>query len=77
MTPGDKSSFLAKARHNMLIGLFTLIPIWLTLILLAVILDFIHQMASPIIDLLTGWADPGGTAFYVVKHPWFQTTLRW
>ena len=75
MTQGDKSSFLAKARHNMLIGLFTLIPIWLTLILLAVILDFIHQMASPIIDLLTGWADPGGTAFYIVNHPWFQTTL--
>jgi uncharacterized membrane protein len=75
MTQGDKTSFFAKARHNMLIGLFTLIPIWLTLLLLSVILDFIHQMASPMIGLLTGWADPGGAAFQIIKHPWFQTTL--
>ncbi|WP_417449795.1 DUF502 domain-containing protein [Kordiimonas sp.] len=59
----------------MIVGLFTLIPIWLTLLLLGVILDFIHQMAAPAINLLTAWADPGGAAFRVVKDPWFQTTL--
>ncbi|WP_262690196.1 DUF502 domain-containing protein [Kordiimonas aestuarii] len=75
MPQGDKNSFLAKARHNMFVGLFTLIPIWLTLLLLDVILQFIHQLASPIIDVLTAWADPGGAAFHLVKHPWFQTTL--
>ncbi|WP_417457645.1 DUF502 domain-containing protein [Kordiimonas sp.] len=75
MQQGDKPSFLIGARRYILVGLFTLIPIWLTLLLLNIILQFIHTMASPAINLLTGWADPGGLAYEIVKHPWFQTSL--
>ncbi len=60
----------------MLVGLFTLIPIWLTLLLLSVIVGVINDLAAPIINWMTAGVYPGESSYYtLVRAPWFRTAL--
>lgn len=75
MESDTRPSIWIQARRNMLVGLFTLIPIWLTLLLVNVILKFISDLASPIIRWMTLGIDPGDSLYSVIKSPLFNTSL--
>lgn len=66
---------LIMARRYMLVGLFTLIPIWLTLLLIAVILGFLNDLVAPIINWLTAGVHPTDSLYQFVNAPAFKTTL--
>jgi uncharacterized membrane protein len=75
MTDGKTNSLWAGARRKILLGLFTLIPIWLTLLLISVILNVINDLAAPAINWLTSGVHPTDTFYQVVKSSLFQTVL--
>lgn len=76
METEPKSSYLLQARRYLLVGLFTLIPIWLTLLLLSVIVGLINDLAAPIINWMTAGVHPGESSYYtLVRAPWFRTSL--
>lgn len=66
---------LIVARRYILVGLFTLIPIWLTLLLIAVILGFLNDLAAPIINWLTSGIHPTDGLYQFVNAPAFKTSL--
>ncbi|NVJ97832.1 MAG: DUF502 domain-containing protein [Alphaproteobacteria bacterium] len=68
-------SLWIRIRRNMLVGLFTLIPIWLTLLLVNVILGFINELAAPIIKWMTASIGPEDGMYAVIKSPFFNTSL--
>ncbi|MCJ9430639.1 DUF502 domain-containing protein [Kordiimonas marina] len=71
-----KPSLAANIRRNVLVGIFTLVPLWLTLLLLSVVLDFIRDLASPLLKWLTAGVKPdAGPLYTVITHPWLQTSL--
>lgn len=65
----------AHIRGKLLVGLFTLIPIWLTILLINVILKFINQLAAPMIRWMTAGVNPGDSLYSIVKSPFFNTSL--
>ncbi|SDD86977.1 DUF502 domain-containing protein [Kordiimonas lacus] len=71
----ENTSFLVQVRRNMLVGLFTLIPIWLTLLLINVILRFINDLAAPIIKWMTSGVNSDGNLYSIIKSPLFNTSL--
>ncbi|MFC4349064.1 DUF502 domain-containing protein [Kordiimonas lipolytica] len=75
MDSENKPSLLAQIRRNMLVGLFTLIPIWLTLLLISVILEFINDLAAPIIKWMTAGVRPDNALYEIIKSPFFNTSL--
>jgi len=76
METEQKNSYLLQGRRYMLVGLFTLIPIWLTLLLLSVILGLINELAAPIINWMTAGVHPGESSYYaLIRAPWFETSL--
>ncbi len=76
MQPGQNNSFLVQVRRYLILGLFTLIPIWLTLLLLSVIVGLINDLAAPIINWMTAGVHPGESNYYtLVRAPWFRTSL--
>ncbi|TNE60511.1 MAG: DUF502 domain-containing protein [Alphaproteobacteria bacterium] len=69
-------SFVHYARRNILVGIFTLVPIWLTLLLLGVVLEFIRDLAWPLLHWMTRGISPSaGLVYDIVTHPWLQTSL--
>lgn len=64
-----------ETRRRILLGLFTLIPLWLTLLLLGIVLQFISDFAAPVINWLTAGIDPGDSAYRISRSSAFQTTL--
>ncbi|NVJ70306.1 MAG: DUF502 domain-containing protein [Alphaproteobacteria bacterium] len=75
MDSDTRPSVLAQIRRNMLVGLFTLIPIWLTLILVSVILKFINELAAPMIKWMTVSVKPDDSIYAIIKSPFFNTSL--
>lgn len=75
-TPDTKPSFMQTTQKYIFLGIFTLIPLWLTFALIDILLGYIEKMATPALRWLTVGVKPGESAWYpVVFHPWFQTTL--
>ncbi|WP_286830458.1 MULTISPECIES: DUF502 domain-containing protein [Kordiimonas] len=75
MDSEKRPSLLVQVRRNMLVGLFTLIPIWLTLLLVSVILKFINDLAAPIIKWVTASVQPTDGLYSIIKSPLFNTSL--
>ncbi len=75
MDSEKRPSLLVQIRRNMLVGLFTLIPIWLTLLLVNVILKFINELAAPIIKWMTATIQPSDGLYDIIKSPLFNTSL--
>ncbi len=64
-----------NARRKILVGLFTLIPIWLTILLMSVILDLINDIAAPTINWVTAGIQPSDRLYQLIHAPVFQTAL--
>ncbi len=75
MERDKKSSFVVQARRYVLVGLFTLIPIWLTLLLLSVMLNFINDLVEPLLKRLTTAFKPGDALYSVITNSYLQTPL--
>lgn len=75
MEKSTDTSFIQTVRRRIFVGLLTLVPIWLTLLLMGVMLQFIHELTSPVIDWLTAGIAPDNPAFRFSQSPFFQVTL--
>ena len=75
MSQTPKTSIMAETRRRILLGVFTLIPLWLTFLLLSIILQFISDMAAPLINWLTSGINASDMAYRFSRAPAFQTAL--
>ncbi|GHF31293.1 hypothetical protein GCM10017044_28490 [Kordiimonas sediminis] len=75
MSETTPSTSFAHIRRYIFLGLFTLIPIWLTLLLTAAILDFINDMAAPVLNWLTAGIEPDESLYRIANAPAFRTTV--
>ncbi len=75
VTKNKASTFGQQTRKRIFLGLFTLVPIWLTFLLLGVMLQFVHEITSPVINWLTAGIEPSNPGFRFSRSPVFQSLL--
>ncbi len=67
---------LGKIRRNIVAGILTFIPIWLTAWVISVLVGILLSLGSPIVNVFFSWlrgVAPGLAAAF--SAPWFQSTV--
>jgi uncharacterized membrane protein len=67
---------LSKVRRNIVAGILTFIPIWLTAWVISVLVGILISLGAPIVSFFFGWMRswaPGLAAAF--SAPWFQSTI--
>jgi uncharacterized membrane protein len=67
---------LGKIRRNVVAGILTFIPIWVTAWVISVLVGILISLGRPIVNLFFGWVGnwaPGIAAAF--SAPWFQSTI--
>ena len=74
--PHKKNSFLVRSKHYFIVGILTIIPIWLTFLAATFVLNFFARTAAPIIQWLAKTIQPLAPALTpFLLHQWFQYFL--
>ncbi|WP_308911540.1 DUF502 domain-containing protein [Pseudokordiimonas caeni] len=74
-TAASRPPFPQRARRYIIVGLFTLVPLWLTFWALGFILDFVRDLAQPMLNQIVVRVPNDSSVMGMVTHPWFQTAL--
>src|SRR5882757_4899503 len=69
-------SMFAKLRRNIVAGILTFIPIWVTAWVISVLVGMLVSLGSPVVNVLFRWVrnlSPELAAAF--SAPWFQSTI--
>src|SRR6476659_1476256 len=71
-----RQSMASRFQRNVLTGLLTVVPLWVTWIVFEFVLELLARFGSPAANWLARQFDSGGSAVSsVLLDPWFQWTL--
>ncbi|MFC3051470.1 DUF502 domain-containing protein [Kordiimonas pumila] len=72
----NKPTTMQTTQKYILLGIFTLIPLWLTFALIDLLLSFILGLAQPFLVWITAGIHPADSLWYpIVKNTWLQTAM--
>ena len=76
MSDKQTKSALASTRKYVLTGLLTVLPIWVTWLILKFVLDLLSETGAPVIDWLANTFEPNVPWLAeLLKSAWFQSIL--
>ena len=76
MSPKHSRGRLGRARRNVIAGLFTFIPIWVTWLILDVLYDLLSNLGGPAARTLTALLRPYSPEMAEwIAHPWFRAAI--
>ena len=67
---------LARIQRNIIAGIFIVIPIWITIRVIAFLIDLLVEFGSPAVPSVAAWVEPRFPALATLfGESWFQDTV--